>query len=118
MAFTLLICGAVLYEKNRTVTGLAILKLIGDASYLLYLAHESIVSTLLKLGATAGILTAVAPQVLYIFIFVVPVTSSIVGYKLIEAPTLRFLRTQVRKWKDANQLDTPPPNHPPPHQPI
>src|SRR3546814_3720940 len=95
MAFTLLICGAVLYEKNRPVTGLAILKLIGDASYLLYLAHESIVSTLLKLGAKAGILTAVAPEVLYIFIFVVTVTSSIVGYKLIEAPPLRFL--QIRK---------------------
>src|SRR3546814_14953168 len=70
---------------------------------------ESIVSTLLKLGAKAGILTAVAPEVLYIFIFVVTVTSSIVGYKLIEAPTLRFLRTRVRKWKDAIQSEAPRP---------
>lgn len=98
-AFMLIIAGAAAMEKHGMVLTFPLLSVIGDASYILYLAHESVASMMLKLLKRAGLLEAIPHVPLYLGIYVTTVVTCVVGYLLVEAPLLKRLRALMLSRK-------------------
>lgn len=92
IAFMLLIAGMVGLEHDGWVREVPLLGLVGNASYTLYLSHESVESTLMKLAARAGLLRTLDPRILYLVIFAGAVASAIGFYLIVERPLLRAVR--------------------------
>ena len=86
-------------EKHGMVLTFPLLSVIGDASYILYLAHESVASMMLKLLKRAGLLEAIPHVPLYLGIYVTTVVTCVVGYLLVEAPLLKRLRALMLSRK-------------------
>lgn len=104
ISFMLIIAGAAAIEKHGMILAAPLLSLIGDASYMLYLAHESVASMMLKLLKAAGLLNIIPHVPLYLGIYVVTVVACVIGYLLVEAPLLRKLRALLVRPRTA----TPP----------
>ncbi len=100
-AFMLIVAGAAAMEKHGMVLTLPFLSLIGDASYILYLAHESVASMMLKLLKKVVLLTSIPHVPLYLGILVATIAACVIAYLLVEAPLLRLLRTLLIGRKTA-----------------
>lgn len=92
VAFMLIIAGMVGVERSGVALSFPPLSLIGDASYTLYLAHESLESTLLKVALRLHLLEAVDHRVLYIMILAITIAISVLIHLIIEVPLLARLR--------------------------
>lgn len=92
IAFMLIIAGAVAVERSGLSLRLRPLGLIGDASYSLYLTHESVESVLLKIARRTQLLDRVDHHVLYVVILAITVAAGVVVYRVIEAPLLAAIR--------------------------
>lgn len=67
-------------------------RLLGDASYSIYLVHTLVISTCLKLYALLGLSSPVAGLAFTIATIVLTTLVGAISYRLIERPTLRLLR--------------------------
>jgi exopolysaccharide production protein ExoZ len=96
----LVVAGAVFFERSHRVVELALPKLLGDASYSLYLSHGAVLSALGQLWR------ALRPppnwQMTSLFLFSVTsvIVASIVGigvYKFVERPLVRYLSGHFKR---------------------
>jgi peptidoglycan/LPS O-acetylase OafA/YrhL len=91
-AFLFVIAGAVTMERQGQLLSVPLLALIGDASYTLYLSHESVGSTFLKVMSRLGVLTQIDPRLIYFAIYLAMVVFAVAFYWTVERPMLRALR--------------------------
>lgn len=109
LAFTAMIAGAVGLERERRMPHVPALELLGSASYTLYLSHESVGSTLLKIAAKLRLTRMVNPHLLYPFVLAAMIAFAIIFYLLVEKPMLAALRRvfETRRFApDAGPLPT------------
>jgi exopolysaccharide production protein ExoZ len=96
----LIVASAVFYERNYRIAELAFPKLIGDASYSLYLSHGAVLSAFERIWWISG-----APRmsgiVLPILFSVIGVLLAIIGsiglYRFVERPLLLKLSTRSKR---------------------
>jgi peptidoglycan/LPS O-acetylase OafA/YrhL len=91
-AFAALIGGIVMLEA-RGLRLPAFARLIGDASYSIYLTHEAFESLILKVASAAHVEAVIGRHGFYLAALAVTVIAGVAAYVLIERPLLEFLRT-------------------------
>jgi peptidoglycan/LPS O-acetylase OafA/YrhL len=90
--FVLLVAGVVRLEEAGRFAVPAWLVLIGDASYSLYLLHESVSGLLLKIAIKLQLDSALGPKLLYLAVIAGTVALCCLAYLLVEKPLLKLLR--------------------------
>ncbi len=102
LCFMVIMAGAVALERAGALPTSNWLGHVGDASYTLYLAHESVMSALLKIISKVGALRAVAPALIYVVVFSGAVVFALIFYRLVERPLTRSLQLALlRKPQEA-----------------
>lgn len=96
LAFMLIIVGAVAFEQEHGLPEIPLLGMIGDASYSLYLSHESIASALLKIATKLGAGRMVDPRLIYVAILVAMVLFALIFYRCVERPLLAMARRHLK----------------------
>lgn len=99
IAFALIIAGAVALERQGLVVRSAALAMLGDASYTLYLAHENVGATLLKIAVKLRLTDHVDHHILYVGFVATIIFFSLLFYRWVEKPLLGWMRriTGVRR---------------------
>lgn len=95
IGFGAVLTGAVAWERSRLPVFPALLVLLGDASYTIYLLHESIIGRLTKGAERLGLYAHVNGVVVYLVIFVATALLGILAYLSVEKPLLAFTRRQL-----------------------
>lgn len=86
----LLVAGAVTVERQGPIPRLWPLRVIGDASYSLYLVHGLAISATFRLLAVVGV---TAPALLFSASIVAGVVAGLIAYHLAEKPMMKLFRT-------------------------
>lgn len=86
----LLVAGAVSIERAGPVPNLLPLRVLGDASYSLYLVHGLAISAALRVMKMAGVTT---PSAVFAAAIVVGVVAGLIAYNLVERPAMKLFRT-------------------------
>lgn len=94
-AFMLFLSGISAVERVRGAIAMPLLTLIGNASFMLYLTHENVQSTAIKLLYYFGAYNSLDERIVFCIIMLASVGAGIVGYVLIEKPMLRWLRGRL-----------------------
>ena len=102
IAFAYIISGCVALEQEGRLRGNAFLLLLGDASYTLYLCHENVGATALKIAARVGLTSHIDHRILYAFIVVAVTFFALAVYRYIERPMLTWLRQRYLARQGAN----------------
>lgn len=91
-----LLVGGVLFlgEKGERLLGASWLVLLGNASYALYLSHTFAVNAVLLFWIK---LHLAIPALFFLLTFVVAIVGSVLVYKLLEVPTLQFLKQRLKR---------------------
>jgi exopolysaccharide production protein ExoZ len=102
----MIVAGAVLGEKNRGIHDFMPLRLLGDASYSLYLTHVftltaatkawMFVTSRLYPGALTGMLGSANGIFFAVFSFVAAIAAGVAFYKWVEAPIIGYFRKRGR----------------------
>jgi exopolysaccharide production protein ExoZ len=95
IAFLLAIAGAVAMERAGRLLSLPGLALLGDASYALYLSHEGVGTSLIKLAAAAGAVEALNHRLLYVLVLAAIVAFAVLFHLVVEKPLLRWLAERL-----------------------
>jgi peptidoglycan/LPS O-acetylase OafA/YrhL len=93
----LIVAGAVFYERSHQVTEVGLAKLLGDASYSIYLLHGAVLSALGQFWREVG--WAQIPGKVVLFSLNAVVAAGIAGivvYLLVERPLLRMLSRSMK----------------------
>lgn len=103
----MIVSGAVLWEKYRGVRELVPLRILGDASYSLYLTHVFTLTAATKVwmftigraypGAVAGAFGSVNGIMFAVFSFAAAITAGVAFYKWVEAPIIGYFRKKGGK---------------------
>ncbi len=94
-AFAAVIAGLATVERQRPLNIPRAFRMLGDASYSIYLTHESVASLLLKIANSLRLPELVSREILYVAVFVCTTAAGVVAYLIIERPVLRM----VRSWE-------------------
>jgi exopolysaccharide production protein ExoZ len=86
----LLVAGAVSVERAGPVPSLPPLRILGDASYSLYLVHGLAISAALRALKIVGV---TAPGIVFATAIVAGVIAGLIAYHLIERPAMKLFRT-------------------------
>lgn len=86
----LLVAGAVSIERRGPVPNLWPLRVLGDASYSVYLIHGLAISAAVRLLAMAGLET---PAVVFVTSITVGIAAGLLAYRLVEKPSMRLFKT-------------------------
>ncbi len=92
IAFAFIIAGAVAMERHGLIGHSRPLMILGNASYTLYLAHENVGATLLKVAVKLRLTDWIDLRILYIACLAAIILFSLVFYRLVEKPLLIWLR--------------------------
>ncbi len=90
----LAICGAAALETRRLIS-FAVVALLGDASYTIYLVHEHLTAALIKLAARFGFLTAVPPDALFLTVVAVSTAICVAAYWALESRLVHLFRVSL-----------------------
>jgi exopolysaccharide production protein ExoZ len=90
--FALALAGIAKFEKAGRLAVPALLVFIGNATYSLYLIHESVSGLLLKVLMRSGVYTALGSAITYGLVLAATVAGGCVAYLLVERPLLAALR--------------------------
>lgn len=101
LAFGFIIAGAVAMERHGLIGDSRPLAMLGDASYTLYLAHENVGATLLKIAVKLRLTDHVDHRILYIGCVAIILLFSLIFYRLVERPMLALLRRAYGIMKNA-----------------
>ncbi|MFW2831116.1 acyltransferase family protein [Sphingomonas sp. ID0503] len=90
LCFAAILLGAILYERDRVFTPPALLLLLGDASFSIYLVHSPVLSVAAAVNHKLfpGLLP---PELVFIVTAIVAVAAGVLAYLLIERPLLAVL---------------------------
>lgn len=96
--FALVVAGVAKLEQAGRLSAPLWLVFIGDASYTLYLLHESVSGLLLKVSMRLRLHQVLGPELLYGAVIVGTVALCCLAYVLLERPLLNLLRkVKVRR---------------------
>ncbi len=101
VGFMSLLAGCVSLERYGWKPNAAGLLALGNASYALYLSHESVGSTAFKILIKLGIFQRVDHRILYFAILAGMVVFALLFYRFVEEPMLRALRQVVKVKRSA-----------------
>jgi len=97
LGLALLVAGATKLEKAGLLRVPEFLFFIGNASYTIYLAHESLESLLLKIALASGFHRAVGGEVTYLLVVALTIALGCVAYLLVEKPLLAILKRHHKR---------------------
>lgn len=100
-AFALIILGAAAFEMSHALPRAAVLTLIGDASYSIYLLHENIESNGLKILKKLSLLDRLSGEAVYALIYACTLAAGTAAYLLIEKPMRDRLRSRILPRREA-----------------
>jgi exopolysaccharide production protein ExoZ len=100
IAFLFAIAAMVAIEREGMLPSLPLLALLGDASYTLYLSHESVAGAQLKIMARIVGLNYLDPRATYFVVLLGVIAFSIAFYVLVERPMTRGLRRLLKRRKN------------------
>jgi peptidoglycan/LPS O-acetylase OafA/YrhL len=101
----LIVYGAVAMERNFGFTGPRFLRVIGDASYSIYLSHIFCLSASVLVWKSFKWVGVMDNLVILAMMVVVSLAAGIFSYRFIERPSQRFFRNLLNK---KNRLRTTP----------
>jgi peptidoglycan/LPS O-acetylase OafA/YrhL len=101
LAFALLIAGFVALEERGLVRVPAILALIGDASYSIYLTHEHVASLGIKILLRLHMERLLGREGIYLLVIVATATAGTMLYLILEKPLVRRLRQWEPRRRNA-----------------
>ncbi|HYF41419.1 MAG TPA: acyltransferase [Ramlibacter sp.] len=90
--FAFIVAGVAKLEQAGRISAPMWLVFIGDASYTLYLLHESISGLLLKVVMKLKLYPLLGAELVYLVVIVATIALSCVAYLLLEKPLLQVLR--------------------------
>jgi peptidoglycan/LPS O-acetylase OafA/YrhL len=100
LPFAMILVGGALADRARAWNPPAMLALLGEASYAIYLVHSPAISALaviqLKLARHQILLP---PVLLFILVAIAAVTAGVAAHILVERPLLRLIRRPRRKTR-------------------
>lgn len=102
----LMVAGAVSIERHGTVPDLWPLRVIGDASYSLYLVHGLAISAAIRILAAVGL---TAPALVFAASIVAGVVAGLVTYHLAERPMMKLFRTGLGAHRPSGVAAAPAP---------
>lgn len=95
----LIVAGAVFYERAHNVVEIGLPKLLGDASYSLYLSHGAVLSAFGQLWRELSLPLMSKPIFLVFFFLSAVITATIIGiglYRFVERPLLHSLSIRIK----------------------
>ena len=95
--FSLIVAGATKLEMAGYIKVPVFLAFIGNASYSLYLVHESLEGLLLKIARKTHFYDAAGPEVTYVVVLAATVALGCLTYALVEKPLLAALHRLHKK---------------------
>jgi len=104
IGLALIVAGATKLERAGQLKVPEFLFFIGNASYTIYLAHESLESLLLKIAIASGFHRTFGGEATYLLVLVFAILLGCVAYLLVEKPLLAFLK---RRHKRSNPRRAP-----------
>ncbi|WP_161489704.1 acyltransferase family protein [Sphingobium yanoikuyae] len=99
VAFMLLLGGLAALERLGWRPSGSWLLMLGDASYTLYLSHESVGSTALKIVKKLRVADFIDQRIIYFAILSAMIVFALVFYRLVEKPLLDQMRKVLRRRK-------------------
>jgi len=102
----MLVCGAVVMEKNGYLNKLwksSLFQIIGDSSYSIYLTHTIVFSILGSIYIRMGNL--LTPDMSVIIQLAIGTMVGILFYKFVETPLLKFLNGRMRKLESKYNIN-------------
>lgn len=101
LGFAAVILAGVLADTAIARRAPALLRLLGDASYSLYLVHSAIVSACCIVAGKLGLVTLLPTPLAYAGIAAVAVTGGCIAHLVIERPIQRWLRGKAGEHRPA-----------------
>jgi len=95
----LIVAGAVFYERAHNLVEIRLPKLLGDASYSLYLSHGAVLSAFGLLWRELSLPLMSKPIFLVLFSLSAVITATIIGiglYRFVERPLLHSLSVRIK----------------------
>jgi exopolysaccharide production protein ExoZ len=105
LAFGLIVLGSVTLER-RGFAAPAVLRVLGDASYSIYLVHSAAISGVMIFAQPLRLIARIGPYPTYFLTLFVAVAAGLSAYFLIEKPLLRSLRKFTPIPRDAGTRRT------------
>jgi exopolysaccharide production protein ExoZ len=102
----LMVAGAVSIERHGAVPDLWPLRVIGDASYSLYLIHGLAISAAVRILGAVGL---TAPALVFTASIVTGVVAGLVTYHLAERPMMKLFRTGLGAHRPSGVAAAPAP---------
>jgi len=97
IGLALIVAGATKLERAGSFRVPEFLFFIGNASYTVYLAHESLQTTLLKVAMASGFHRAAGGAATYLLVLVFSVALGCLAYLLVEKPLLALLKRHHKR---------------------
>jgi peptidoglycan/LPS O-acetylase OafA/YrhL len=97
IGLALIVAGATKLERAGHFKVPELLFFVGNASYTIYLAHESLETLLLKIAIASGFHRAAGGEATYLLVLVMAIALGCVAYLLIEKPLLALLKRRHRR---------------------
>lgn len=98
VGFSVAIASLISIEKKNNITFPAIVLSLGDASYSLYLTHTIILSLYAKIFFRLNLDALFGNLIAYFLAIILCVGFSLLFYRLVEAPILRAMRKNLRRF--------------------
>nr|CAD6418491.1 acyltransferase [Rhizobium sp. Q54] len=90
--FGLIVAGLASFERERNLRPIAILKLLGDASYSIYLTHLAFLGVACKVAMVAMRFVPLPPAAVYVVVLAAAIIGGCLAHLLVEKPVLSFIR--------------------------
>lgn len=103
----MIVTGAVFYERENCIAEIGFAKLVGDASYSIYLSHGAVLSAVGTLWHHEGLSELSAPIAFTLFMMNSLIAVLVVGiglYWLVERPLLRYLTGHSKSERPARSI--------------
>lgn len=99
---------ATLEQQGRIAAG-RLLRLLGDASYSIYLVHFTMFSAMAKAFERLGLVHVMSPALWYVAMFATACFGGTMLHLVVEKPLLKYLRARVLPHRDAGSAHQPAP---------
>lgn len=109
-AFSCIILGMVLVERQFNLPMPKFLMFLGDASYSIYLVHSAVISVLALVARKLGLVETVNANLLFVGLFVISSACGSIAHLLVERPLAAFFKNRFfDKRDDKAELGTSEP---------
>lgn len=93
-AFSLIILGAVMLERQHNYNMPKFLMFFGDASYSVYLVHSAAISVCALVAKKIGVVDLLHPNILFVVLFLFGTFAGLIAHVVVERPLLAYFRNR------------------------